>query len=320
MKIIILDGFVTNPGDIGWGRLELLGDLTVYDRTAPEDLIARAVGAEILLTNKTVLNRDAISQLPKLRYIGVLATGYNVVDVGAAAEKGVTVTNIPSYSTDSVAQMVFALLLELCIHTSVHNKAVHEGEWADCDDFSFTKSPLLELAGKTMGIIGFGQIGHKVAVIASAMGMKVIAASRGRKALPVIEGFRWAEIPELLSASDVVSLHCPLTPETRGLINKETIGLMKKSAFLINTSRGPVIVEKDLADALNSGRIAGAGLDVLSEEPPEPSNPLLKAANCIITPHIAWATKEARFRLMDIAADNVEAFIRGKPQNMISTG
>lgn len=323
MKIVVLDGYSSNPGDLGWARLEQLGDLTIHDRTAPEDLLERAAGAEILLTNKTSLDRQTISRLPELRYIGVLATGYNVVDLAAAADRGVTVTNVPSYSTDSVAQLVFALLLELCLHISEHNTAVHDGEWSRCADFSFRKAPLLELAGRTMGIIGFGQIGQKVAEIAAAMGMKVIAASRRKKAAPAIDGFRWAEISELLSVSDVVSLHCPLTQETKGLINKESIKLMKKSAFLINTSRGPVVVDQDLADALNSGRIAGAGLDVLTDEPPAESNPLLKADNCIITPHMAWATNEARSRLMDIAAANVEAFIKGNPVNVVralSTG
>lgn len=320
MKIVVLDGYTANPGELGWGRMEQLGDLTIHDRTYPQELMERASGAEILLTNKTVLDRDTISRLPQLRYIGVLATGYNVVDLEAAAKNNVIVTNIPSYSTDSVAQMVFALLLELCLHVSVHNEAVHAGEWSSCADFSFRKAPLLELSGKTMGIIGFGQIGQKVALIAAAMGMKVIAASRSKKEAPLIEGFRWAELSELLSVSDVVSLHCPLTPETKGLINKETIRLMKKSAFLINTSRGAVIVDQDLADALDSGLIAGAGLDVLTDEPPKASNPLLKANNCVITPHMAWATNEAISRLVDIAAGNLEAFIKGSPVNVVGAG
>lgn len=317
MKIVVLDGYSSNPGDLGWGRLERLGNLTVYYRTAPGELLERAAGADILLTNKTVLDRESISRLPKLRYIGVLATGYNVVDLEAAAQYGVTVTNIPAYSTDSVAQMVFALLLELCFHISMHDKAVHDGEWCRCGDFSFRKAPLIELAGKTMGIVGFGNIGRKVAAIAAAMGMKVIAHSRTEKDPLEIAGFKWAGLTELLTVSDVVSLHCPLTPETKGLINKETIRLMKKSAFLINTSRGSVVVEQDLADAINSGVIAGAGLDVLTNEPPEPSNPLLKADNCVITPHMAWATNEARARLIDIAAGNIEAFIQGNPVNVV---
>ena len=320
MNIVILDGFTTNPGDLSWDGLKALGNLTVYDRTAPDETVQRARDAEIVLTNKTVMTEEVMAQLPKLKYIGLLSTGTNVVDLKAAQKRGITVTNVPAYSTDSVAQMVFALLLELCMGTSLHNKAVHDGEWENSKDFSFTKSPLIELAGKTMGIIGFGNIGRKVARIALAMGMKVVVCSRTRKDDFDYGEIQWLELPELLRQSDVVTLHCPLTEQTRGLINKETIDCMKRTAFLINTSRGPVLDEAAVAEALNSGRIAGAGVDVLSTEPPSPDNPLLTAKNCIITPHIAWATKEARVRLIEIATANVRAFIGGKRMNVVSTG
>ncbi|MHB1000281.1 MAG: D-2-hydroxyacid dehydrogenase [Armatimonadota bacterium] len=317
-KLVVLDGYVLNPGDLSWDGLAQLGDLTVYDRTPPELVIERASGAEIIFTNKTILSADTISKLPDLKYIGVLATGYNVVDMEAAAQHGVTVTNVPAYSTPSVAQMVFALLLELCNHVQCHSDAVHQGEWASSPDFAFWKTPLIELSGMTIGIIGMGNIGMQVAQIASAMGMKVIAASRSRKRQPDIADFEWVELPDLFSRSDVITIHAPLTPETQGLISRDNIDRMKTSAFLINTGRGPIVVEQDLADALNSGRIAGAGLDVLSVEPPKPDNPLLTAKNCIITPHIAWATLAARSRLMDTVVKNTEAFLNGSPVNIVS--
>ncbi|MHB1456695.1 MAG: D-2-hydroxyacid dehydrogenase [Armatimonadota bacterium] len=318
MKIVVLDGYVLNPGDLSWDRLSALGDLTVYDRTPADLVVERAKDAEIVFTNKTLLPTETISQLPKLRYIGVLATGYNVVDISAATAQGITVTNVPAYSTASVAQMVFALLLELCSHVQLHSDAVHNGEWVNSKDFAFWKTPLIELSGKTMGIIGMGNIGLQVAGIASSMGMKVVAVSRSRSRQPNIDGFEWVDMPDLFQIADVISIHAPLTPETQGLINKVNIELMKPTAFIINTSRGPVVNEQDLADALNEGRIAGAGLDVLSIEPPKADNPVLTAKNCVITPHIAWATHAARIRLMNTVVKNLEAFINDTPVNVVS--
>ncbi len=277
----------------------------------------RARGAEMVLTNKTPLPADVLARLPGLRYIGVLATGYNIVDVAAARGHGITVTNIPTYGTASVAQFVFALLLELCHRVGAHSDAVRAGEWSRSPDWCFWKSPLMELAGKTMGIVGFGRIGRATARIADAMGMTVIANDAVETNPPDYEGFRWVGIEELLRESDVVSLHAPLFPETMHMIHVGSLDWMKPGAFLINTSRGPLVVDQDLADALNAGRIAGAGLDVLSVEPPAESNPLLEARNCVVTPHIAWATLEARTRLMDIAIGNVSAFLAGNPQNVI---
>lgn len=318
MKIVVLDGYVLNPGDLSWEGLSALGDLTVYDRTSSDMVVERAKDAEIIFTNKTLLPAETISQLPKLRYIGVLATGYNVVDISAATAQGITVTNVPAYSTPSVAQMVFALLLELCSHVQLHSDAVHNGEWVNSKDFAFWKAPLIELSGKIMGIIGMGNIGLQIAGIASAMGMKVIAVSRSRSRQPNIDGFEWVDMPDLFQIADVISIHAPLTPETQGLICKANIDIMKPTAFIINTSRGPVVNEQDLADALNEGRIAGAGLDVLSVEPPKADNPLLTARNCIITPHIAWATHAARTRLMNTVVKNLEAFVEGAPVNVVS--
>ncbi len=318
MKIVVLDGYTTNPGDLDWSGFHQLGEIVVYDRTSPVDILNRAENAEIILTNKTVMTDEILSQLPRARYIGLLSTGTNAVDLEAAARRNITVTNIPAYSTNSVAQLVFALLLELCMGAGLHNHAVHNGEWVNSADFSFSKKPLIELSGKTMGIVGYGSIGRQVAKIAHAMGMKVVVTSRTRKAEEEPEGIRWLELPELLAQADVVSLHCPLTPETKGLIGKQALERMKKTAYLINTSRGPVLDEAAVAEALNTGRIAGAGLDVLSTEPPSSQNPLLTAINCIITPHIAWATVEARKRLIKIAEDNVRAFIKGKPVNTVN--
>lgn len=319
MRIVVLDGYGLNPGDLSWESIKELGDVEIYDRT-PEDLILERAGrAEILLTNKTPFTRQTLSKLPYVKYIGVLATGYNVVDTAAARERGIVVTNIPAYSTDSVAQMVFALLLEHCHHVQDHSNAVRRGDWSRSKDFTFWNYPLIELSGKTMGIIGFGRIGQKVADVAGVFGMKIIGYSRTRTDQTHRKNFKWAEtLDELLRESDVVSLHCPLFDETRGMINKDSLKKMKRTAFLINTSRGPVIVEEDLAEALNKGIIAGAGLDVLSMEPPKKDNPLFTAKNCIITPHIAWATKEARERLIEIAADNLKAFLEGKPINIVS--
>jgi glycerate dehydrogenase len=318
MKIVVLDGYCLNPGDLSWDGLRGFGEVEVFDRTRVDEVAARAAGAEIVFTNKTPLPGYILRELPALRYIGVLATGYNVVDVDAARERGVAVANIPTYGTASVAQFVFALLLELCHHVGLHTDAVRAGEWSRNPDWSFWNSPLVELAGKTMGIVGFGRIGRHAGKIADAMGMRVIANDTYRGDEPSWPEFRWAGVDELLRESDVVSLHSPLFPETRGMIDARSLALMKPTAFLINTSRGPLVVERDLADALNSGRIAGAGLDVLSVEPPAEDNPLLTARNCLVTPHIAWATREARSRLMDLAVANVAAFLAGKPQNVIA--
>ena len=318
MKITVLDGYTTNPGDLSWDEISRLGELTVYDRTPRELTAERSAGSEILLTNKTVLNNELLRSLPRLRYVGVLATGYNVIDTDEARRLGITVTNIPAYSTGSVAQLTFALILELCFHVPRHSDSVMEGKWTGSVDFTFRNYPLTELAGKTIGIIGFGNIGRKVCEIAMAFGMKVLASSRSGKDTPEYPGFELTDTDDLLSRSDIVSIHCPLTPQTAGMINMNRLRLMKKSAFLINTSRGPIIVEKDLADALNEGSIAGAGLDVMAEEPPRAGNPLLTARNCIITPHIAWATIESRKRLLDQAAGNIKAFLSGSPVNVVS--
>jgi glycerate dehydrogenase len=318
LKIVVLDGYTLNPGDLDWSGIEAFGDTRVYEHT-PEDLVVeRAQGAEIIFTNKTPLTAETMDRLEGLRYIGVLATGYNVVDVKGASDRGIVVTNIPTYGTHSVAQMVFAHILELCRHVQIHSDAVRNGEWSNCRDFCFWKTPQVELYGKTIGIVGFGNIGRQVGKIADAMGMKVIAYDKIANNPPDFEGFRWVNLEELFKESDVISLHCPLFPETKGMVNKNTLSLMKKTAFLINTSRGGLVVDQDLADALNDGQIAGAGLDVVSIEPPAEDNPLLKAKNCLITPHIAWATKEARQRLMDIAVNNLKCFLEGNPVNVVS--
>jgi glycerate dehydrogenase len=317
MKIVVLDGYCLNPGDLSWDTLRGFGEVDVFDRTPANQVAERAAGAAIVLTNKTPLPAEVLARLPELRYIGVLATGYNVVDVDAARQRGIVVTNIPTYGTDSVAQFVFALLLELCHRVGMHSDAVRAGEWSRSADWSFSKSPLMELAGKTMGVIGFGRIGRVTGRIADAMGMRVIANDEYQGDAPAYAGFRWTGVPELLRESDVVSLHAPLFPATQGMIHAGSLALMKTSAFLINTSRGPLVVDQDLADALNQGRLAGAGLDVLSVEPPLPSNPLLSARNCLVTPHIAWATREARARLLDQAMRNISDFLSGNPRNVI---
>jgi glycerate dehydrogenase len=316
--MVVLDGYTLNPGDLTWDELESQGSLTVYDRTPNEIIMERARGAEILFTNKTPLTAETIDALKALRYIGVLATGYNVVDVQAAKQRGIPVTNIPSYGTESVAQMVFAHILELARNVRHHADAVRQGRWAEAEDFCFWDTPQMELSGKTMGIVGFGRIGRAVGRVAVAMGMTVVAHDAKPGDAPDWAGFRWLGMEELLRESDVVSLNCPLFPETHGLIDARALGLMKPTAILVNAARGPLVVDRDLADALNSGRIAGAGLDVLSEEPPAPDNPLLTAKNCRITPHIAWATREARARLMHTAARNLQAFLGGAPQNVVN--
>jgi glycerate dehydrogenase len=313
MKIVVLDGYTTNPGDISWEPLERCGHCTIHDRTAMGDVVSRAAGADILLTNKTPVPREAIAQLPGLRYIGVLATGFNIVDVVAARERQIPVCNVPEYSTPNVAQATFALLLELTNHTGLHDRTVHEGRWVACPDYCYWEGELVELAGLTLGLVGYGRIAQAVAGIGRAFGMRVVHSRRGPTTDPGC-----VPLDELLAQSDVVSLHCPLTPQTQGLIDARRLGLMKPTAFLINTSRGPLINEPDLAAALAAGRIAGAGLDVLSVEPPPASNPLLDAPNCIITPHIAWATRNARRRLVDVAAANVRAFVDGRPQHVVN--
>lgn len=318
MKIVVIEGYSLNPGDLSWAGLEVLGELTVYDRSRQDQIVERCKDAEMVFTNKEPLGRDIMAQLPGLKFIGVLATGYNCVDVAAAKELGIVVSNVPGYGTTSVVQLTFALLLELTLHVQDHSHAVKNGDWSGSPDFCFWNYPLIELAGKTMGIIGFGDIGKKVADVATAFGMKIIANSRTRTDQTHRTNFRWAPVEELLEQSDVVSLHCPLTPETTGLINKENLKRMKPSAFLLNTSRGPLVIDQDLADALHHDVIAGAGIDVLSKEPPLPGNPLFTAKNCIITPHIAWATKEARVRLMDIVANNAKAYVSGAPVNVVS--
>lgn len=317
MKIVVLDGYGLNPGDLSWDGMQALGELTVYDRTAPAELLERADGAEVLVTNKTVITAEDMAALPALRYIGVLATGYNVVDVEAAKARGIVVTNIPAYSTASVAQMVFAHLLNIAQRVGHYAYANRHGRWANNPDFCYWDTRLMELDGKKMGIIGLGNTGQATARIAAAMGMQVCAyTSKPQSQLP--EGVRKMELDELFAQCDVVSLHCPLTPDTRELVNAARLSLMKPTAILINTGRGPLVNEQDLADALNRGVIAAAGLDVLSSEPPRYDNPLLTARNCFITPHIAWATEEARVRLMRIAVENLDGFIRGEIINNVA--
>ena len=312
MKIVVLDGYAANPGDLSWAALEALGDLTVYDRTAPEEVVARIGDAELALTNKTELGRAQLAAAPRLKYVGVLATGYNVVDVAAARELGITVTNVPAYSTDSVAQLTIALLLEICHHAGEHNRAVQAGRWTNSPDYCFWDTPLIELAGKTMGVIGYGRIGRRVAELARCLGMKVVAWTRTPRDPECVS------LDELLRVSDVISLHCPLFPETRGLINRETIAKMKDGAILLNTSRGPLIDDQALSEALKSGKLYAAGADVAAVEPIAADNPLLGLPNMILTPHIAWATLEARTRLLDIAAKNAQAFLQGEPVNVVS--
>lgn len=318
MKIIVLDGHTLNPGDQSWGALEALGEVTVYDRTAPDQLLARAAQAELLVTNKAPVSGEDMRQLPALRYIGVTATGYNIVDVAAAKELGITVTNVPAYGTASVAQHALALILELSNRSGAHHEAVREGEWARSKHWSFWKAPLVELEGKTLGVVGFGRIGMQLAAICTAMGMRVLATPSRSTPAPDWPGFRWAPLEQLLRESDVVSLHCPLTAENRNMIDSRTLSLMKRTAFLVNTARGGLVSEQDLADALEDNRLAGAGLDVLPEEPPAGGSPLFTARNCVVTPHIAWATMEARARLLGAAVANVAAFLGGEPRNVVS--
>lgn len=317
MNIVVLDGFTLNPGDLSWDALQALGDCVIHDRTPPELVVDRARDAEVVLTNKALLPREAILTLPKLRYIGVLATGYNVVDVAAARSRDIVVTNVPDYSTPSVAQHTFALLLELTQRAGHHSQTVHDGKWARNVEWTYWDYPLIELHGLRIGIVGFGRIGRAVAKLADAFGMHVIVSGRSRPDdFPRHHVF--TDVDALFEWSDVVTLHCPLTPETRHLVNAERLARMKPTAYVLNTGRGPLVDEAALADALNSGRIAGAAADVLSTEPPKEDNPLLHAKNCIITPHIAWATQASRARLMDIAVENVRAFIAGSPRNIVN--
>lgn len=312
MKICILDGYSLNPGDLDWSPVERLGDVTLFDRTPADKIVERAADADIVLTNKVPFSADTLRQLPRLRFICVLATGYNIIDTDAAARQGVVVANIPAYSTMSVAQMAFAHILNITNHVASYAREVADGKWTNCPDFCFWDSALTELAGKTMGIVGLGNTGMATARIAVAMGMKVVAlTSKSADTLP--EGITPAPLDDVLATADIVSLHCPLTPSTRHLINAASIAKMKPSAILINTGRGPLVDEQAVADALNGGRLAAFGADVLSQEPPRGDNPLLSARNCFLTPHIAWATLEARTRLMSTATENVRQFIAGEP-------
>ena len=316
MKIVVLDGYTANPGDLSWEGLELLGEVTVYDRTKPSETVARAAEAEIVITNKVVIGREEMAQLPHLIYIGVLATGYNVVDIAAARERGIIVTNVPAYSTESVAQMVFAHLLTVTNHTERYAIENRQGRWSSNPDFCYYANSITELADKTFGIVGLGNIGQRVAQIAQAFGMKVKAfTSKPAEALP--EGIQKADLKELFQTSDIISLHCPLTPDTHHLIKAETIAWMNPETILINTGRGPLVDDAALAEALKAGRLKAYCADVMTEEPPKADNPLLQVDNAYITPHIAWATKEARQRLLQIATTNVSAFLKGTPQNVI---
>ncbi len=320
MKIVVLDGYTENPGDLSWEELGKLGELTVYDRTSLTDegeAIARIGDAEVVFTNKTPITRHIIDACPSIKFISVLATGYNCVDYAYAKEKGIPVTNVPTYGTASVGQFAIALLLEICHHIGHHNQSVHAGNWEKCADWCYWDYPLIELDGKTLGIIGFGRIGQTTGRIAKAMGMRVLAYD----SFPSDSGraiAQYVELEELLAQSDVVALHCPLFPETQGIINRDTIAKMKDGVIILNNSRGPLVVEQDLADALNTGKVAAAGLDVVSTEPIKGDNPLLTAQNCIITPHISWAPRESRQRIMDCAVANVEAYLAGNPIHVVN--
>ena len=315
MKIVILDGYTENPGDLDWKGFEALGETVIYDRTSPEETISRIGNADIVITNKTVIDKKVLSSCPCIRYIGVLATGYNVVDIETALEKRIIVTNIPTYGSNAVGQFAIALLLEVCHHVGHHNKAVHDGKWSSNLDWCFWDYPLIELAGKTIGIIGFGKIGQVTGKIAHALGMNVIVYDKNEREHPYA---KYVSLDTLFSESDVITLHCPLFPETKEIINKDNIAKMKKGVIIINNSRGQLINEKDLAQALRTGKVYAAGLDVVSSEPISPDNPLLGISNCIITPHISWAPKESRKRLMDIAVNNLTAFLNGDPINVVN--
>ena len=317
MKIVVLDGYTENPGDLSWSGFEALGEVTVYDRTPADKIVERIGDAEVVIMNKTPISRATMDACPNIKYIGVLATGYNVVDVEAAKEKGIPVCNVPTYGTASVGQFAIGLLLEICHHIGAHNESVHKGEWENNADWCYWNYPLIELDGKTLGVIGFGRIGQATGKIAKALGMKVLAYD----SYPNDSGRALAEyvdLDTLLANSDVIALHCPLFPDTQGIINKDTIAKMKDGVIILNNSRGPLIVEQDLADALNSGKVYAAGLDVVATEPIKGDNPLLTAKNCIITPHISWAAKEPRQRIMDMSVDNLKAFLAGAPVNVVN--
>jgi glycerate dehydrogenase len=317
-RIVVLDGYALNPGDCPWDEVAALGELTVHRRTLPEQVVDRCRDADIVLTNKCVVDGAAIGALKRLRYISVLATGYNVVDVAAAAARGIPVSNVPEYGTASVAQFVFALILELAHHIGDHHAAVRQGDWSKGPDYSFRLSLLSELAGKTLAVVGFGRIGRAVGEIAHSFGMPVLAAARTRRDPPAWRPFSWCTVEEAFARGDIVSLNCSLTKENTGMVNSRLLSSMRSGSFLVNTARGGLIVEKDLADALAAGKPAGAALDVLSQEPPAADNPLIAAPGCIITPHIAWATLEARTRLMSATAANIRAFLAGAPVNLVS--
>jgi glycerate dehydrogenase len=319
MKIVVLDGYTLGADGNSWAALEPFGDVEVHDRSTPEEVPARARGAGVLITNKARVPAAVIDQARELRFIAVTATGFDCVDIAAARRRGIPVANVPEYGTDSVAQFTFALLLELCHRAGRHADAVRAGEWARSPDFCFWQTPQVELAGKTLGIVGFGRIGRRVGELAHAFGMVVLAHSRSRSAPPAGGPFAWAHLDDLFSHSDVISLHCPLNADTAGLVNRERLRLVKSSAFLINTARGGLVVEAELAQALNAGRLAGAAVDVVSVEPVRPDNPLLTAANCLITPHIAWATREARRRLLEATVANVANFLGGRPTNVVNS-
>jgi glycerate dehydrogenase len=317
-KIVVLDGATLNPGDNPWTDFDALGDVVVYDRSPSETVVSRARGATVLVINKVKLSRAFFEQAPEVRFVAVTATGTDCVDVVAAREHGVPVSNVPIYGTDSVAQFVFALLLHLCHHVSLHDRAVHDGEWSRAPDFCFWKTPLMELADRTMGVVGLGRIGRRVGALAHAFGMQVLAFDQQRGAAPDYEPFAWVELEELFARSDVISLHCPSTPETRGIVNRDLLRHIRSHAMLINTSRGDLVVEADLASALEQGQLAAAAVDVVSEEPIRSDNPLLKAKNCVITPHIAWATLAARRRLMQSTVQNVANYLAGMPTNVVN--
>ncbi len=317
MKIVVLDGYALNPGDISWRPVEELGSLTVHDRTPPELVVERIADAPAILSNKTVISREIMDACPGLKYIGLLSTGYNVVDLAAAREHGIVVTNVPGYGTQAVAQFVFALLLEACCHVQLHSDSVQAGDWVRSRDFCYWKSPQLELWGKTLGVFGYGSIGRAVAAIARALGMRVVCCTRTPGRIPPDSGVEALELDAFLAAADVITLHAPLTPRTEGLVRSETIAKMRRGVIVINTARGPLVKEDDMAAALRSGQVGWYAADVVCQEPMAPDNPLLGAPNCIVTPHIAWATQEARSRLMAIAAGNIAAFQRGAPVNVV---
>lgn len=318
MNIVILDGYTENPGDLSWDGFKELGNVTVYDRTEKNQILERCIDAGALITNKTPITKETIAECKNLKYIGVLATGYNVVDVQAAKEAGIPVANIPTYGTNSVAQFAIALLLEVCHHIGEHNRTVQEGKWANCPDFCYWDYPLIELDGKTMGIVGYGRIGQQVGKLAVALGMKVLAYDSYQNPALENESVRYASLEQLFAEADVISLHAPLFNETMGMVNKDSIAKMKDGVIILNNSRGPLIVEEDLRDALLSKKVAGAAVDVVSSEPIKADNPLLGIPTCIITPHISWAPIEARSRLMDIAVNNLKAFVAGEPINIVN--